>query len=308
MLTSAELFKCLEAASISDRTLKAYRSRLKALEALLDKDILAIIHDATNSLKTMRERHENDKTFRNSITAVLALFKYCEELQKAYDKQYKIWRGKHDAAFNEIEEDVINSKMSVRQIAGWVPFSEVRAMVKKLPERSRQRLVVAMYSYIPPVRQDLGAVRIYHETVPEEHEANYLLVTKKPQTMTLHIGAHKTAKKYGAIHQKLPMDLVREISASLKQEPRDWLFANRSGKGYSKDAFGAIVNKIFKDVFGVDLTVQILRHSFASALDYNKLTIADRQAIGAMSGHDYRQQDRYRFIDVPEQLARYNKK
>jgi hypothetical protein len=194
--------------------------------------------------------------------------------------------------FNKmIEDQVITNEPTERQQEGYVPFDEFKAKAKSLT--GFDKLLVMLYSSIPPMRADFGSVAIY-EKLPANHYGNYILLGKKG--VKLVVSQYKTAKTLGTIMLDLPTDLVREIRASLKTMPRQFLFTDSYGKPFTDNGFSKFVSTRFKEVFGKPLTINILRHSFVSSLDFNKMSIEQKMEIGKVMGHSYIQQDRYRLF------------
>jgi integrase len=304
-MKDADLYDCIDRQEVAQSTKTAYATRLRAISKIFNKPLVDILRDPSGSMKILKEKYTNEKTLKGAITPLLALFKFCPELKETYAKQYGVWRGKLDDAFQAIEQDVLKGRMTERQKEGYVPFGEFKRKMYEMPPRSRDRLLFAMYGLIPPMRADFNRVRIYEDTVPDNPEANYILIkTRRGKTPTarLHIGEYKTARSYGVIDELLPTELVREIMGSLETHPREWLFQGRNKEPYTPNQFSKMTAKVFKEALGKPLTVQILRHSFLSGLDWNKLTLEDRTALGKAMGHSPTQGDRYRWINVDKQM------
>lgn len=300
-----DLYECIDKQDIGHSTKNAYKVRLRALSKLFDKPLIDIMRDPVGSMKVLREQYPNDKTRKGAITPLLALYKFCPELKDKYAKQYGVWRGKLDEAFNAIEKDINRGLMSDRQKAGYIPFKEFKSKIYELPPRSKERLLLAMYGLIPPMRADFNRVAIYDDEVPNDAEPNYILIKTgrgKTPRARLHISEYKTSKSYGTIDELLPTELVKEIMGSLETKPRQWLFQSRGGEPYTPNQFSKMSAKVFKEIFNKPLTIQILRHSFLSGLDWNKLTIEDRIELGKAMGHNHAQGDRYRWINVDDQI------
>jgi len=290
-MNSTELFGCIENSdTLSISSKKAYISRLKALEKKVGATTDEMLKRPELVLKKVSE-YENSKTRKNNIIPLMTLFKVCPDLKKDYTDTYNTFMEFLNEQHTKIEKDVIQGIPTKKQEDGYVRFLDIQKMVSKLS--GNDKLLVAMYTLIPPMRSDYNRVAIYKGKVPEEHEPNYLLI-EKPTVMHLHIGEYKTSKVMGAMEDVLPRKLAKIVSESLQNQDREWLFQTRTGKPYSPSAFSTYTRTVFERVFKKPLTVQILRHSFVDSLDFNKLTIEQRDHIGKLMGQSWVQQQRYR--------------
>lgn len=276
----------------TDLTKQAYLSRIRVLEKLCDAMIDKICLDPEKYAPIIMEKYPNYKTLKGYLTTILSLFKHTPELMVKHEI-YANWLKRYMEMNKKIEDQVIENKPTDRQEAGYVPFIEFKAKANDKNLGGFDRLLLKMYSTIPPMRADFGSVAIY-DKLPAEHYANYILVSKRGMKMV--ISQYKTSKSLGTIILELPADLVKEIRNSLAMMPRKFLFTDAYGKPFTDNAFAKFASTRFKDIFGKPLTITILRHSFISSLDFNKLSIKDKMEIGRVMGHSYIQQDRYRLM------------
>jgi hypothetical protein len=151
-----------------------------------------------------------------------------------------------------------------------------------------------MYTYIPPLRQDFNEVRIYRRS-PKEDKGNYIVLNTRQQRMVMN--EDKTQVSYGRYEVVLPKVLVKVINASLKETPREYLFTDLEGKAYIANSFTKFSNKTLKDLFDNEhISVSLLRSSYISAQDFNKLTEGDKEVLAKQMRHSVSQQGQYRHI------------
>jgi hypothetical protein len=118
----------------------------------------------------------------------------------------------------------------------------------------------------------------------------------------MRITRHKTSKH--AIHsagitEQLPSQFMQVLQDSLSRWPRDHLFVDDKQQAYTNNGFSKWVIRTSRRVFDEKCPgVSLLRHAFCSALDYNKLTIAERGALALRSGHSVFMQDQYRILTL----------
>ena len=170
---------------------------------------------------------------------------------------------------------------SARQQRGYVDFKEVIKVRTALAKGSRQCLLLAFYTMIPPLRCDLNRVALLQcpasaatispDEVDAVRENNFLCLPadrKKPAILVLR--EFKTANSAGIWRRTLPMNLTQELWTSLQAEsPRRWLFTTKSGSPYTAENFSKWCCAVLQKLFGRPLTLTLLRHSYLNSMDWN---------------------------------------
>jgi hypothetical protein len=157
------------------------------------------------------------------------------------------------------------------------------------------KLLLAMYTIIPPVRIDYYATHIIKESqIPETD--NYIIL--KNGEAELVIRKYKTSRKHGTIHHPiLPNELYNIIIQSLDKYPRKYLFEN-SGKPYTPNGFCKWSSATLQKLFGVELTLTMIRHIYISSLDLSNITVEEKINIGKLMGHTIGVQAQYEWKDL----------
>ena len=70
----------------------------------------------------------------------------------------------------------------------------------------------------------------------------------------------------------------------------------RSGEPMLKNTYTKWCNRVLERLFGRALTVSLIRHAYINTLDFNKLTIKEKEEIAADMTHSAGMQDKYRLI------------
>jgi hypothetical protein len=281
--------------NLSPLTKQNYIDRIHQLEKLLDHSILDIIKNAENSIMVIRKTYPLDTTRKMYITVIMSLFRHVPHLKEQYNKAFMIWSSAFKDHDKAIEEKYKMNEPSEKQKAGYVAYDEIKEKRFTLPKGSIDRLILAFYTDIYPLRADFNRVRLY-KTVPESHEPNYIHM-RKAGACKLYLNEYKTYAKHGTFEKELPATLCQEIYDSLEENPRDWLFINANKEPFDlSNSFIHYINNRLKRIFGKPLTISLIRHSFISTLDFNKLTIAEKEIIAKEMTHTIRLQDQYRLI------------
>lgn len=292
----ASAIECIMAADLSDTSKTTYRTRLQTLEDRLQKPINAIIRDADRSIALIRGFYSADTTRKGFFSTVLAVFRHCPALKDTMPDVHAKWFDAFKADDEAVSARYKRNEPSERQMDGYVEFADIVKARDKLRAGTEERLLLAFYTLIHPLRADYGCVRLYAHAPPQQDcEPNYIVMSQRGCTLVLN--EYKTSKAHGTFVKPLPAALCTEIHASLRARPRNHLFVMGNGQPYTNaNSYTHFANRTFKRVFGKPLTISLIRHSFISTLDFNKLTIEEKEQIAKEMLHTPRLQDQYRLL------------
>lgn len=283
-------------AELSPVTKRVYMERIKYIMTINEQDIYTIITRPKVYIQWIKDTFSALATQKSYISAILALFRHNPGLKEQESKHYQLWFEAFQTIHNHIDERYKKNEPTEKQTEGYVPFASIVETRDTLSKGSYEKLLLSFYTYIPPLRSDLNHVRIYQTShLPTKTELNYIHL-HDDKNATLVLQEYKTASSHQKYEKKLPPELVAEIHASLQQDPRDYLFQDRSGKPYRASSFTKWVNRTLHRLFKKNLTISLIRHSFINSLDFNKLTIAEKEIIAKDMAHTVSTQDRYRLI------------
>jgi integrase len=182
-------------------------------------------------------------------------------------------------------------------------FNEIIEKRDELPIGSIERLLIAMYTMIPPCRADYFAMEVIRGEV-QPTAKNYLRIRsddeKSGVQMETVLRDFKTAKIFKEIRNELPVELIKEVEASLEKTPRGYLFINANGKPHTRNSFTMWSRRVLSRVFGTDFTLVFFRHAFATHyvmnVDLRTLTDAQIKEISDKLGHSTEMFRAYRWI------------
>jgi len=180
-----------------------------------------------------------------------------------------------------------------------MPWADILKVRDALP-LSTAKLLLAMYTYIPPIRADLFACRLYEET-PEETptEDNYIVLEKKNPRLVLN--DYKTKKVYGTIQISLPKVLYEMIRQCIKEGicKGEYLFAHLSGTPYDRPGFSSMSRRLLNKAFEKPMTLTAIRHIFSSTIDNNR-PVKELRLISDSMGHSVSTQKLYKWDEVAD--------
>jgi site-specific recombinase XerD len=148
-----------------------------------------------------------------------------------------------------------------------------------------------MYTLLEPERADYFECELISRG-QKATSANYINLTDNKLVIT----DFKTAKKYDKLEQDIPPELMRQITLSITNEPRQYLFVNRFKKPFERPQYSNWANRVLSEIFGKPITLTILRHAYCSKLDFNA-PLRSLEAISKRMGHDVTTQKRYQWIN-----------
>lgn len=287
----------------------------KWVELTPTKNVIYIIifpaHSLTLLKKSLKQKDLESPMLKNKsysknnihsyLSAVLALFKHAPEYVKDIPQMFiyhRIWIGiLQDNEKNIIIRREQNKPTQLQEMRGGSKLT-IQDISKKRDSEDidiTNKLLLAMYTLIPPVRSDYYATHIIKDgEVPESD--NYIVL--KNGYAELVIRKYKTSKKHGNIHHpKLPLELYNIILESLETDPRKYLF-EKNNKPFTPNGFCKWTTSTLEKLFGVELTLTMIRHIYISSLDLAKMTIEEKKNIGKLMGHTIGIQAEYEWKDL----------
>jgi integrase len=154
-------------------------------------------------------------------------------------------------------------------------------------------LIVSLYTLMPPVRLDYAEMKVA-KAEPEKPDCNYLIMNQKPYFL---LTQYKTAKKYGATRLPIPKNLLTIINEWLEMnDSEDFLISPNSNKPMPPWELGQTIIRVFKKHLDKDVGVNVLRHSHATWLRRNEMSLKDSKELAKAMQHSVGMSQLYRRI------------
>lgn len=265
----------------------------QSIDFIIDNPGLAVPVLIDN--KTIAQTHTNLHMF---FSAVVAYLQHTESGQRRSEQIKRKWLALQKTnwnAYRQIELGELSEDDKL--VAANVKWPDIIKMRNRLPLGSYERLLLAMYTFIPPLRADFYDVRINpSQSFIKSKKTNYLQIS--PEEGLLVIRDFKTASSYKTITHTLKPDHLDEINASLKANPRKYLFVMKSdvSRPYDRNGFSKWANSVLQDLFKVPITLTSLRHIFVSTLDFSHMRAIDMEKIAHAMGHSLGMQKQYQWV------------
>jgi hypothetical protein len=236
------------------------------------------------------------------ISAIVAYIKHTSDGQRRASHVKRKWEELQKTNWEERRLLDLGSQMTEKELA-IIKAVKWRNIVEKrdtLPAGSNERLLLALYTWLPPVRADYFMVRINPPAyIVNDKTKSYIQLGLDGESSLLVIRDFKTRSTYKEIRHKLPQELFEEIVISLAFASRDYLFVmpTDSKRPYDRGGFSKWANKVLHELFGVPMTLTSLRHIFISTLDFTRLRALDLDRIARAMGHGLAMQKEYQWMD-----------
>ena len=211
------------------------------------------------------------------------------------------WREMMSFAFQQSTQYRLEQKPSPTQAlkaGSSLKMTDLQQKYDELEDGSLQKLLIAFYIYVPPVRADHYATEIIKfDEIPSQ--PNYICINDS--TAYLKITDFKTAPVYKSIEYYVPSPLHTILSRSLELFPRKYLFTNPQGKPFNRDSFSKWASMTLMRTFKKEFTLTMFRHIYISNLDPNTPTeiLFD---ISRKMGHTITQQMLYKWKGGIEEI------
>ena len=246
------------------------------------------------------------KTKLSLCSCITSVFKRTPEMAQQHPGAVAAWKAICTRLGKPIQDQYESNKATDTYLSGHVPWKDVIKKRNSLPKGSTERLLLSMYTMIPPIRRNLGSCRVVRKDEIPPAKENYVFLGN-PSELVLR--NYKTSKFYGEKKIPLPRDLVKEIETSLSFDPRSHLFISKDEKPFKTDAlYGSWVTRTFKAMFDRPMTINTLRHCFLSESGIEKKPLTERKEIASSMCHSLEMQMKYQFMDSPKASAKKTKK
>jgi hypothetical protein len=272
-----------ENTTLHSSSTKLFNSKLNEWISYMPPHFQALGSILTLPTLAMEFLDKNIKTNTNTnkhvyLMSVLSIFRHKSDIIPHFSDEYitelyVTWKDIFNKNEAPIIERRLENKPTDKQLAKGghkITFSQIVEKRNELPVGSNERLLLSMYTMIPPCRADYFSTQIIRDDeVPTQK--NYIHF-KGTDYAECFINDFKTAKTYKQIKHVLPPELISEINSSLQKNPRTYLFINTKGEPHTRNSFVLWTRRCLTRIFETDFTLVFFRHAFVTDFITNKIT------------------------------------
>ena len=265
---------------------RAYISCLKKIRAMTGVEDLSV--DPPGTIKVMDEAYP---TFSSTRVALSALRKVYPDVKMFAEEILK-----RKPEYVKIDE---NQKPTAKQEESYISWENVLQFRDEYYEDMSpvQRLLMALYTYTPPVRADYTPMRVVDKKPKKlEDGMNYVVLNKSPYFL---FHAYKTHATYGDQCIPIPVKLRKEIDTYLGSHPGEYLFQD-NGVPWVSARLAATFKKIFQKFHDMDFGITMMRHSYLTHFHKGAKPMADMKKVSGKMMHSPWMNMAYRFIELEE--------
>lgn len=265
-------------AGISPSTIKNYISKLRVLQK---EDAL------TDYFKWVKSKPMTEASQITYNSNVLGLIKHSPTFEAKYGHLTKALIERQKEITDQRKKRESNAKATEEEMKKLLNHEDWSTAMLKA--RGQDKLILQMYSLIPPRRGDYFKVKLIHTGEDEPKEDNYLNV----DTMELTIDPIKSGEVSTI---KLPPKLEEAIRSSLQSNLRRYLFVNSSGNPFTNpDSFTRHIRKMLEKLTGrKGLGIQAIRNYVISTFHKGGKTLTELKEFAQQSGHSVEMSQLYR--------------
>ncbi len=289
-----------ENTNLNDTTIKLYNNKLNEWISYMPyiyQSLACIIMFPDIAMESLKSHLKVDTNTNRHIyiVAVMSFIKHKRSLlSHLSQEQYSTIRVRWIDINNENEAPIIerrleNKPTDKQQAKGGsqISFQQIITKREELPVGSSERLLLSMYTMIPPCRADYFSTQIVRDNeIPTQK--NYIRLKGTDYAECI-ITDFKTAKTYKQIKHIFPPQLISELLASLQKTPRSYLFINTKGEPHTRNSFVLWTRRCLSRIFETDFTLVFFRHAFITDYITNKITSqttdAEIKEISDKMGH-----------------------
>lgn len=267
---------CFKNAKLSEASKKQYSSYVAKWLTLGFSTMKEVLDSPDKAMKALEDLSLTPATRHAYLSAAVGYILHCVRLD--HQGRYKArWIALQKENKKPIEERVANQEPTESQVRNAVSWEQVI----KARDANPDNLLLAFYTYIPPVRADYNRVFLLYPSDPIPKNENYILMGKDYQLV---LQEFKTAKTYTTIEHVLPEPLKKLLAKSLKERPRTLLFTTKSKEPMTAGWFSEWAARTLSKLIGKKTSLTALRHAFVHTLDYN-MPYKELKAITDGMGH-----------------------
>lgn len=281
----------------SEVSLKTYNAKVRLLRQAVgapesDFNFLKKTTEIVNYIEGLEASLNTKKMYYIAIVSIL-------KDMKGYTKPLKIYRDKM-MAYNAKQGEIYDKQeLSASETGKWLPWDEILKVRKQAEDdvtdlkTFQSYLLLCIYTYLPPMRLDVGALKVVNEA-PKEPVCNYYVNGKHPEIL---LTEYKTSTKFGTQHIKIPAELVDIIKLYLELYEPEFLFENNKSQPMSEALLSKNIIDIFKKYTNRAIGVNMLRHAYVSHHRANDMPAKKSKALAKSMMHSPETSTLYRRIE-----------
>lgn len=225
-------------------------------------------------MKEIKNNARDKKNYQNSLTSnVSDITGYLKRL-RGYDEEYKTISSLLKVNVNKRQKLLETNEPNQQQQERFISFDKLKSYADGENGTSKQRLLYGLYTFFVRRIQDYRLMKIYKmkkkDTLGKvkskiDKSYNYIIVsnTNNPHTFVFNNYKQSVKEKLGQQSFQIPAEIkpfIVEYVQDNEIKSGDILFTKKDGGPQSDSTFSTEVSNAFKEITGVTLSVNDIRH------------------------------------------------
>lgn len=190
-------------------------------------------------------------------------------------------------------------KLTDKEKEKYVQWDSIIEARDKATLTGQDALIVALYTMTAPVRLDYTPMVVLRKTPTKAQIQSYKasgsnLCVLLPRTPSFHFLNYKTATTYGDVKLPIPKALADVIRA--QNIPNGSYLLTVGGEPMTDKYLSERVRRLFHDMTGKNVGINILRHSYISKVRQGELSLPQKEALSKSMLHSPYESELYRKI------------
>jgi len=287
----AERTKALYSSSLNrwiDCWLHEGQDPLYYLNYILDNPRKAMA--ALRKAEHIKNTHQNHAQFISAACAIIL-----HERRDLNHAKLDDWRELMENNRRPERERKLEGRPTKLQEDKQIEWAEVLRVRDELP-LGDTKLLLAMYTYLNPVRADYYNCPMLLESDVEALESHpmmncFVVSDDNPRVI---LTDYKTQPNHGTLTLPVPRELYEIVLQCTGEDERSHLFLNDKGEIHTRQSFSNWASRKLTNAFGRPMTLTAIRHSFCSQLDFNR-PIKELNEVAHSMGHSVGTQRLYKW-------------
>lgn len=265
-------------------------------EGLVDVLSYFNIDTLQDAIYALREEYTRDNSFKAYINAITGLIGRMDGFDKSYEyissvgsNLQLLYTEQRDK--NEISQEDYDKIQLIK-----FDDKSIAKNIKKI-KNLRDKALYAIYIYVPR-RLEVRTLQIRKNT-KNTNKGNYLILSTEGELPEKFIfNDYKTASSYHKQTVQVPEEvrpILHEYILESDFKSDDFLFslARSKREPLEESAFSSYFSRVFQEVYGANITNQLLRSAYATYFTTRAKTVTEKKEISARLSHDYLTNEQY---------------
>jgi len=256
-------------------------------------DEMTYINNFEKTIKDLREKYQNDNSFKSYINVMAVITSHFKGLNSIYQVYTKIGKDTNSKVQDIREENELSEEDAKKIIS--LRKEDVKANINKL-DTIEDKLLYALYTLTPARRLDYRTMILTDENDETKLNKNNYLILKSPKRFLFN--DYKTYKTYGKQVFFIPNDLEDIINKylNIKELKAGDIFIplDRNKKEMINESnFSSKITNLFNNIYGIPIPVRFIRMSWASWLYAQNPSVKFIKEITNMMSHSVDESRKY---------------